>query len=195
MFNFLKIINSSLGFILIFTFYACSQVENKTINEPTKKQYTKDFTISKVYTTVAKDTIKLQLTAKNIPFSGLIQPLETEASILINPSKQYQTFLGIGAALTDAAAETFYKLPKTKQEQFMEAYFDKEKGIAYSLARTIIHSCDFSSETYTYVKEGDHKLTSFSINHDKQFRIPFKQYLHLEANYEYMQAHGVLQLS
>ena len=43
-------------------------------------------------------------------FSNYKQPLETEASILVNPSIQHRTLLGIGAALIDAAAETFYKL-------------------------------------------------------------------------------------
>ncbi len=81
--------------------------------------------------------------------------------------------MGIGAALTDASAETFYKLPKEKQDQFMEAYFNVEKGIGYSLGRTTIHSCDFSSGSYTYIEEGDAELKTFSIEHDATFRIPF----------------------
>ncbi|MBP6673438.1 MAG: glycoside hydrolase family 30 protein, partial [Bacteroidetes bacterium] len=50
--------------------------------------------------------------------------------------------------------------------------YDKEKGIGYTLARTTIHSSDFSSGSYTYVNDGDKELTSFSIGHDKQYRIP-----------------------
>jgi glucosylceramidase len=38
--------------------------------------------------------------------------------------------------------------------------------------RTNIHSCDFSSSSYTYVEEGDAALKTFSIEHDKQFKIP-----------------------
>jgi hypothetical protein len=59
-----------------------------------------------------------------------------------------------------------------KQQEFLNAYYNKEKGIGYSLIRTNIHSCDFSSGSYTYVDEGDKDLKSFSIQHDKQFRIP-----------------------
>ncbi len=81
--------------------------------------------------------------------------------------------LGIGAALTDASAETFYKLPKDKQREFMTAYFDKEKGIGYTLARTHIQSCDFSSGSYSYVKDNDVSLKSFDVSHDKKYRIPF----------------------
>ncbi len=40
------------------------------------------------------------------------------------------------------------------------------------MARISIHSCDFSSESFTYVKEGDKDLKTFSIEHDNQFRIP-----------------------
>jgi glucosylceramidase len=126
----------------------------------------------KVYTTSSLSDIKLQLTGE-ARFSEFSQPLETEASIYVNTAKQYQTFLGIGAALTDASAETFYKLSKENQAKFLEAYFNVDKGIGYTLARTIIHSCDFSSESYTYVEAGDKELKTFNIENDKQFRIPF----------------------
>src|SRR5205085_7442447 len=46
-------------------------------------------------------------------------------------------------------------------------------GIGYKLARTNIHSCDFSSSSYTYVTEGDKQLKSFNVEHDKRYRIPF----------------------
>jgi len=38
--------------------------------------------------------------------------------------------------------------------------------------RTNLHSCDFSSASYIYVTEGDKDLKTFSIAHDKQYRIP-----------------------
>ena len=138
-------------------------VQNSNITRITK---------GKVFTTIALDKVKLQLTGEVI-FLDFKQPLETEVSILVSPSKQFQTFLGIGAALTDASAETFYKLSKENQDHFMDAYYSVDKGIGYSLARTIIHSCDFSSDSYTYIEEGDTELETFSINHDKKYRLPF----------------------
>jgi glucosylceramidase len=81
--------------------------------------------------------------------------------------------LGIGGALTDASAETFAKIPRDKQQEFLQAYYDPKKGIGYTLARTNIHSCDFSSGSYTYVTDGDRDLKSFNVAHDRQFRIPF----------------------
>lgn len=125
-----------------------------------------------VYTTAENTDLRLSKT-DNISFRDLEQPLETQVCIFVDPAKTFQSFLGIGAALTDASAETFAKLPKAKQDAFLEAYFNEDKGIGYTLARTNIHSCDFSSGSYTYVTEGDKDLKSFSIDHDKKYRIPF----------------------
>jgi glucosylceramidase len=98
--------------------------------------------------------------------------LETQVCVFIDPTKTFQTHLGIGGAITDAAAETFAKLPQAKQQEVLRAYYDAEQGIGYTLARTNIHSCDFSSSSYTYINEGDTDLHSFSVEHDKQFRLP-----------------------
>ena len=125
-----------------------------------------------VYTTA--DSTEYRLSPMGtLSFKDMGQPFETQICVFVDPSKTFQTFLGIGGALTDASAETFAKLPKEKQQEFLQAYYDKEKGIGYTFARTSIHSSDFSSASYTYVNEGDKDLKSFSIDHDKQFRIPF----------------------
>lgn len=125
-----------------------------------------------VYTTAENSSLRLTATEK-LAFKPLKQPLETQICVFVDPAKTFQTIIGIGAALTDAAAETFAKLPKEKQQEFLTAHFDVNKGLGYSLARTNIHSCDFSSGSYTYVDEGDKELKSFSIQHDREFRIPF----------------------
>ena len=132
---------------------------------------------------VADKTVKVYLTAKNtddkitqtatLNFVDSPQPVETEVSVFVDPSKTFQTMLGIGGALTDAVAETFYKLPKDKQQELLTAYYDKEKGIGYTLARTSIQSSDFSSASYGYVKDNDVELKTFDVSHDKQYRIPF----------------------
>ena len=125
-----------------------------------------------VYTTADNSNHRLS-TTDTVSFKHLGQPLETQICVFVDPAKRFQTILGIGGALTDAAAETFAKLPPAKQQEILNAYFDVNNGIGYTLARTNIHSCDFSSGSYTYVNEGDKELQSFSVNHDKQFRIPF----------------------
>ncbi len=134
------------------------------------------------YSTNGK-TVKVFVTAKGtdnritqtgtLQFTDEPQPVETEVFVDVDPSKTFQTMLGIGAALTDASAETFYKLPKDKQQELLTAYFDKDKGIGYTLARTHIQSCDFSSGSYGYIKDGDTALTTFDVSHDLKYRIPF----------------------
>jgi len=107
-----------------------------------------------VYTTAESTKLRLTLT-ETVTFAPFGQPKETEPCIFVDPAKTFQTFVGIGGAITDASAETFAKLPKEKQQEILQQYFDATKGIGYSLVRTNIHSCDFSSGSYTYVDEND----------------------------------------
>ncbi len=125
-----------------------------------------------VYKTADKTDHRLSRT-DTLAFKPMGQPQETQICVFVDPSKRSQTHIGIGGALTDASAETYAKLPATKQREIMDAYFDPIKGIGYTIGRTTIHSCDFSSGSYTYVSEGDKELKSFNVAHDRQFRIPF----------------------
>lgn len=129
-------------------------------------------TKTEVYTTAHNTDMQLAV-MEPLVFSENLQSPETDVIISVNADKQFQTFLGIGGALTDASAETFFKLSYDTQERFLEAYYNKDKGIGYTLGRTTIHSCDFSSSSYTYIEEGDMDLSSFSIKHDREKRIPF----------------------
>ncbi len=124
-----------------------------------------------VYTTADSSNLKISLT-NNLEFKKAIQPLETEICVFVNPEKSFQEFIGIGGAITDAAAEVYAKLSTEKQKEFLTAYFDKNAGIGYTLARTTIHSSDFSSGSYTYVSNEDKNLSSFNIKHDRAFKIP-----------------------
>lgn len=124
-----------------------------------------------VYTTAQGTDNKLSQTDA-LTFHNDVQPPETQVSIFVDPSHTYQTFIGIGGALTDASAETFAKLSADKQQEILTAYYDAGKGIGYTLARTNINSCDFSSDMYTYVKDGDKSLASFNVAHDEKFKIP-----------------------
>lgn len=135
-----------------------------------------------VFTTESGSEVKLQKMTGSPTFSKFEQPLESQAGIYVNPKAEFQTMVGIGAALTDASAETFYKLTPDQQNLFLKAYFSEEEGIGYTLARTIIHSCDFSSESYTYVEEGDKELKTFSVETDRKYRIPFTKRVLAEAS-------------
>lgn len=109
----------------------------------------------------------------DVTFEDFGQPVETQACVFIDPAKTFQTVVGVGGALTDASAEVYATLSPEKQQEFMTAYFDADKGIGYTLARTNMLSCDFSSASYSYVDDNDAALASFSIDHDRQYRLPF----------------------
>ena len=104
----------------------------------------------------------------------LPQPDESMSVVLVDPTRRFQTILGFGGAFTDAAAETFAKLPPAKQAEVLTAYFSPDKGLGYTLGRTNVNSCDFSSDTYSYDDTpGDTALAHFSIAHDLKYRVPF----------------------
>jgi len=124
-----------------------------------------------VYTTAESTSFRLTPT-DTLAFRPSESTSEGKVYVFVDPKKTFQPFIGIGGALTDAAAETFAKLPAARQDELIAAYYSADRGIGYTLARTNIHSCDFSSESYTYVTEGDKDLTSFSIAHDLRYRIP-----------------------
>lgn len=162
-----RLILSVLSLFLLAS--ACKSPEKAAESTPVSLELKK----AEVFVT-AKDTdLKLTSTG-SIEFTDLAQPVENEAAILVDPTHQFQTLVGIGGALTDASAETYYKLPKEKQKEFIEAYFSLEKGIGYSIGRTHINSCDFSSSSYAYTEtENDTLLANFSIEPDRKYRIPF----------------------
>lgn len=125
-----------------------------------------------IYTTADSTNLKLAKSESILSFSEMKQPLETQVCVFVNPDKKFQTFLGIGGAITDASAEIYAKLSADKQKEFIDAYFSKDKGIGYNVVRTNMNSCDFSSGSYTYVEEGDKALKTFSIDVDKKYKIP-----------------------
>ena len=152
---------------------SCSEQESKKdAVTPVTGTFTTDGKKLVVYSTADSTTLRLSPT-DTLVFKDKGQPFENEVTVFVDPSKSFQTYFGIGAALTDASAETFYKMPKDKQEALLKAYFDKDNGIGYTVARTNINSCDFSSDMYTYITEGDKELKTFNIEHDKKFKIPF----------------------
>lgn len=146
-----------------------AQNKKVTGKEPVAKDRYQTVT---VYTTADKTDLRISQNGQ-LAFTEYKQPKETEPCIFIDPANTFQTFMGIGGAITDAVAETFAKLPKPQQQELMTAYYNADKGIGYTLARTNIHSCDFSSGSYTYVSDNDTALTTFNVAHDEQYRIPF----------------------
>jgi glucosylceramidase len=153
--------------LLVCTAFCLGQMEVRGQEGPSfdRKQV-------RVYTTAENTSLRLS-EAGTLNLRDAQQPLENEAWVFVDLSKTFQSVLGIGGALTDASAETFAKLPKETQKEFLTAYYDPQKGIGYTLARTNINSCDFSSNSYSYVGDQDSLLKTFSVSHDEKYRIPF----------------------
>jgi glucosylceramidase len=124
-----------------------------------------------VYTTAESTNLRLTKT-DSFSFVEMQQPKESQINVFVNPDNVFQTFLGIGGAITDASAEVFAKLSEAKQQEFLNAYYSLDNGIGYTLMRTTIHSSDFSSGSYTYIEEGDKDLKTFTIDHDRKYKIP-----------------------
>src|SRR2546423_3910118 len=141
-----------LAFLMLLLYASGSDAQQNS-SAASKNIFSTDGKKLSVYTTADSTDLRLSLTESGLAFTHFGQPLETQVCVFVDPNHTFQTMLGIGGALTDASAETFFKLPKEKQEEFLQAYYNPQKGIGYTLGRTNINSCDFSSDTYTYVKE------------------------------------------
>lgn len=117
----------------------------------------------------AKDTqdrlsVKGEFTTEKAKSEGTVLTYDT--------GKSYQRTIGFGAAFTEAAAYTFYRMNPAKREEILQSYFDPEKGIGYSIGRVHIHSCDFALGNYTYVEDGDGELKTFDISHEEKWTLP-----------------------
>ena len=168
----MKLITQLNLILIVFLLFSCTNTikeESKPINA-TAKAY--NFKSGTVYQT-AKGTDDKLSRKEEVSFSEFGQPAENQPCVFLDPNHSFQKFIGIGAAFSDASSEVFYKLSADKQEELLRAYFNSENGINYRFSRTNIASCDFSSGSYDYVEENDSALTTFSIEHDMQYRVPF----------------------
>ncbi|WP_026753748.1 glycoside hydrolase family 30 beta sandwich domain-containing protein [Sediminibacter sp. Hel_I_10] len=154
---------------------SCSDAKVKTEKdtEPEVSTETKSYNGQgfEVYTT-AKDTELRLSKTKSASFSDRDQPLETKIAVFVNPEKTFQTYLGIGGAITDASAEVFSTLDDVQQDRLLNSLYGKD-GIGYNIIRTSIHSSDFGLGSHTYIEEGDAELKTFSIEKDREKRLPF----------------------
>ena len=168
-----KISLFNITLVLAFFPWSSTEKEELNYNETSTTQNHKQTLVNekvKVYTTAEKTNLRLTQSG-TYSFVEATQPLETEVAIFVNPNKKFQEFLGIGGAITDASAEVFSKLTPNKQNELLNAYFS-EDGINYNIIRTSIHSSDFGLGSHTYIEEGDKELKTFSIEMDKEKRIP-----------------------
>src|SRR5256886_14810913 len=88
-----------------------------------------------VYTTAESTSFRLTPT-DTLTFKPSEPTSEGTIYVFVDPRKTFQSLLGIGGALTDAAAETFAKLPAARQEELLQAYYSADRGIGRSEEHT-----------------------------------------------------------
>lgn len=93
-------------------------------------------------------------------------------TVVIDKSKEYQTFKGFGGAITESAGYVLSRLPEELQKSIMASYYDENTGIGYTFARTHMNSCDFSLENWSCVEEKDESLESFSMERTNKYITP-----------------------
>ncbi|KAG7376292.1 hypothetical protein PHYPSEUDO_013794 [Phytophthora pseudosyringae] len=97
------------------------------------------------------------------------------ADFVIDTTTTYQSIIGFGGAFTDASAINVYLLDSGLQDILVDAYFG-DNGLQYTIGRVPIGSTDFSLTIYSYNDvEGDLAMENFSIDMDKDKKIPFIQ--------------------
>lgn len=95
-------------------------------------------------------------------------------TINVNSTQSYQTWDGVGGAMTDSTATVIAGLPSSVQTTLMNSLFTQSSGVGLNFIRVPMGASDFSaSGAYTYDDgAADPNLTRFSISHDLTHIIP-----------------------
>ncbi|KAI9988209.1 hypothetical protein PInf_024483 [Phytophthora infestans] len=119
------------------------------------------FTTSKAGDRLTFSTVDMEATANEA------------ADFVIDTTKTYQSIIGFGGAFTDSSAINLHMLNSKLQDILVDAYFGDD-GLQYTIGRIPIGSTDFSLTIYSYNDvEGDLAMENFSIDMDKDKKIPF----------------------
>ena len=113
-----------------------------------------------------------RLSFGNIKCDDVQCPLN--ARLYVDSSKTYQEVIGFGGAFTEATAINYSKLPQHIKDKVIQLYFGAD-GIALTLGRISINSCDFSLQSYSFDDiAGDYDLLFFDteVTHDNAYIIP-----------------------
>jgi len=123
--------------------------------------------------------------APNQPSTGEV--IELDFSVT------FQSIDGFGSSFTDAAGINLASLPEQARQHLLESYFSAEsillkcfyqnfmhfqlfsEGIRFTLTRTNIGSCDFSTRNYSYNDQPeDFELQNFALaEEDLKYKVGF----------------------
>jgi glucosylceramidase len=132
-------------------------------------------TVSVVLST--HDLIQLMATQSSLSFTTSSADANTD-TVVIDPTQQYQTMEGFGAAFTDSAAYLLYQVEPTNQLQgtMSDLFTRNGEGIGLSFMRIPMGASDIARSVYSF-DDGttDLNLTNFSIAHDQTYILPIIQ--------------------
>lgn len=99
------------------------------------------------------------------------------ATIVVDPSRRYQTMTGFGASMTDSSAYVLSELPTKARTKIMRSLFSSTDGIGLSMLRQPMGASDFAVEkAYSYDDQPagqiDPALSDFSVDHDREYILP-----------------------
>lgn len=98
-------------------------------------------------------------------------------TIVVDPSRTFQTMTGFGASITDSSASVLYTLPAAARTAAMASLFDPRTGDGLDFLRQPIGASDFTTgPAYTYddvpAGQTDYALAHFSVAHDQAEILP-----------------------
>jgi glucosylceramidase len=114
-------------------------------------------------------------TEATLPFTSA--PPTTNPIIRVDPKLSFQTYSGVGAAITDSSAHVLYGLTKADRDAVMTNLFAPKAGAGINFLRQPIGASDFAvGADYSFddVPPGqtDYGLQHFSIAHDETQILP-----------------------
>ncbi len=146
---------------------------------------------ARVFETVPAECRFLQEAAE-MPF---IPEQKAEMNVIsVFPEREYQEILGFGGAFTESAGYVYAQLGAADKKRLIEAYFDPDKGIGYTLGRTHMNSCDFSLENYAcYESEADYRAERFDPSRTFKYTVPLMKaaFAHAESSGRSITLHAV----
>jgi glucosylceramidase len=101
----------------------------------------------------------------------------TAPTVVVDPSRTFQTMTGFGASLTDSSAAVLSALPPAARTAAMVSLFDPRTGDGLDYLRQPIGASDFTTgPAYTYddvpAGQTDYPLAHFSVAHDQRQILP-----------------------
>ena len=133
-------------FLVTFPFVACGD-SNKSNPEPEPGSGGSAETKSDVviYVTTANRQSDFKKDSVNFSATQNMSP----STIVLNPTRRFQTMDGFGAAITGSTAYNLLKMASADRAKFLKETFSVTEGMGYSYIRVPIGCSDFSLSEYT----------------------------------------------